>query len=138
MLSKREIEYMFVRISLALRLPIVLDSIHKLPGRCGCRIGSHDVYGILPEVEIDCSDNNDQVFDRIALETARLAVIVRLRGELAEQIHDCQFIAQTSPGKVAVVEVRTGGRTVVAKGQNPYQAYQKIKNNMIELLPQMV
>jgi hypothetical protein len=64
---------------------------------------------------------------------ARLGATVRFRRELAMQTRDCKFIVPTSTGKVAMVGIRTGGRTVRARGVNECQAYQKLNKKMTEL-----
>ena len=131
LLSEAEVEALFVGVTTALCVTIILDSVDRLPE--GYRIRSHDSYGPLPDIEIDSTHNIDQVLDQICLSTARLGATVRFRCELAKQAHDCQFIIPTSTAKVTVVGIRTGGRTVRAKGGNACQAYQKLNKKVTEL-----
>ena len=131
LLSEAEVEALFVGVTTALCVTIILDGVDRLPE--GYRIRSHDSYGSLPDIEIDSTHNIEQVLDRISLSTARLGATVRFRCELATQAHDCQFIIPTSTGKVTVVGICTGGRTVRAKGWNACLAYQKLNRKMTEL-----
>jgi hypothetical protein len=62
-----------------------------------------------------------------------LGATVRCRCELATRAHDCQFIIPTSIGKVTEVGICTGGRTILADGENACQAYQKLNRKMTEL-----
>ena len=131
LLSEAEVEALFVGVTTALCVTIILDGVDRLPE--GYRIRSHDSYGFLPDIEIDSTHNMEQVLDRICLSTARLGATVRSRCELATQAHDCQFIIPTSTGKVTMVGICTGGRTVRAKGWNACLAYQKLNRKMTEL-----
>ena len=131
LLNEAEVEALFIGVTTALCVTIILDGVDKLPE--GYRIRSHDYYGSLPDIEIDSTHNMEQVIDQICLSTARLGATVRFRCELATQAHDCQFIIPTSTGKVTVVGICTGGRTVRAKGVNACQAYQKLNIKMTEL-----
>jgi hypothetical protein len=131
LLSEAVVEALFVGVTSALCVTIILDGVDKLPE--GYRIRSHDSYGPLPDIEIDSTHNIEQVLDRISLSTARLGATVRFRCELATQVHDCQFIIPTSAGEVTVVGICTGGRTVRARGGNACQAYQKLNRKMTEL-----
>ena len=136
LLSETEVEALFVGVTTALCVTIILDGVDRLPE--GYRIRSHDSYGFLPNIEIDSTHNIERVLDRICLSTARLGATVRFRCELATQAHDCQFIIPTSTGKVTMVGIRTGGRTVRARGGNACQAYQKLSRKMTKLSPQAV
>jgi len=129
--SESEVEALFVQVTTALCISIILDGVDRLPE--GYRIRSHDSYSPLPDIEIENTLDLDQVLDRICLSTARLGATVRSRCELATQAHDCQFIIPTSTGKVTVVGIRTEGRTVRAKGENACQAYQRLNRKMTEL-----
>ena len=131
LLSEAEVEALFVGVTTALRVTIILDGVDRLPE--GYRIRSHDSYGPLPGIEIDSTHNIERVPDRICLSTARLGATVRFRCELATRAHDCQFIIPTSTGKVTVVGICTEGRTVRAKGVNACQAYQKLNSKMTEM-----
>lgn len=131
LLSKAEVEALFVQVTTALCVTIILDGIDRLPE--GYRIRSHDSYSPLPDIEIESTHNLEQVTDRISLSTARLGATVRFRSELATQVHDCRFIVPTSTGKATVVGICTEGRTVRAKGVNTCQAYQKLNRKMTEL-----
>ena len=131
LLSEAEVEALFVGVTTALCVTIILDGVDRLPE--GYRIRSHDSYGPLPDIEIDSTHNMEQVLDRISLSTARLGATVRFRRELATQTRDCKFIVPISTGKVTVVGICTGGRTVRAKGWNACQAYQKLNSKMSEL-----
>ena len=128
--SEAEVEALFVGVTTALCVIIVLDGVDRL--REGYRIRSHDSYGPLPDIEIDSTLNIEQVIDRICLSTARLGATVRFRCELATQAHDCRFIVPTSTGKATVVGICTEGRTVRAKGWNACLAYQKLNKKMTE------
>ena len=131
LLSEAEVEALFVGVTTALCVTIILDGVDRLPE--GYRIRSHDSYGPLPDIEIESTHNIEQVLDQICLSTARLGATVRFRCELATQAHDCQFIIPTSTGKVTMVGICTGGRTVRAKGWNACLAYQKLNKKMTEL-----
>jgi hypothetical protein len=131
LLSEAEVEALFVGVTTALCVTIILDGVDRLPE--GYRIRSHDFYGPLPDIEIDSTHNIEQVLDRICLSTAMLGATVQFRCKLATQAHDCQFIVPTSTGKITVVGIYTGGRTVRAKGVNACQAYQKLNSRMTEL-----
>jgi len=131
LLSEAQIKALFVRVTTALCVTIILDGVDRLPE--GYRIRSHDSYGPLPDIEIDSTHNIEQVLDQICLSTARLGATVRFRHALATQAHDCQFIIPISTGKVTEVGMCTGGRTVRAKGGNACQAYQKLNIKMTEL-----
>jgi len=131
LLSETEVEALFVGVTTALCVTIILDGVDRLPE--GYRIRSHDSYGFLPNIEIDSTHNIERVLDRICLSTARLGATVRFRCELATQAHDCQFIIPTSTGKVTVVGICTEGKTVRAKGWNACLAYQKLNKKMTEL-----
>ena len=131
LLSETEVEALFVGVTTALCVTIILDGVDRLPE--GYRIRSHDSYGPLPDIEIDSTRNIERVLDRICLSTARLGATVRFRCELATQAHDCQFIIPTSTGKVTVVGICTEGKTVRAKGWNACLAYQKLNKKMTEL-----
>jgi hypothetical protein len=131
LLSEAEVEALFVGVTTALCVTIILDGVDKLPE--GYRIRSHDSYGPLPDIEIESTHNIEQVLDRICLSTARLGATVRFRRALAKQAHDCQFIIPASTGKVTVVGICTGGKTVRAKGWNACLAYQKLNKKMTEL-----
>jgi hypothetical protein len=130
--NKAELENLFVGIATALRVALVLDGIDELPESCGYRIRSHDLYGPLPDIEIEYNGDREQVLDWVSLETARLGAIVRLRCDLATQVNDCEFIIPTSLGKLTVVGIRIGGRTILAKGRNPFQAYQKLNRHITQ------
>ena len=129
--SESEVEALFVQVTTALCISIILDGVDRLPE--GYRIRSHDSYSPLPDIEIENTLDLDQVLDRICLSTAKLGATVRCRCELATQAHDCQFIIPTSIGKVTVVGICTEGRTVRAKGWNACLAYQKLNRKMTEL-----
>ena len=131
LLSETEVEALFVGVTTALCVTIILDGVDRLPE--GYRIRSHDSYGFLPNIEIDSTHNIERVLDRICLSTARLGATVRFRCELATQAHDCQFIIPTSTGKVTVVGICTGGRTVRARGVNACLAYQELNRKVTEL-----
>jgi hypothetical protein len=131
LLSESEVEALFVGVTTALCVTIILDSIDRLPERY--RIRSHDFNGPLPDIEIESTHNIEQVLDLIYLSTARLGATVRFRCELAAQAHDCKFIIPTSTGKVTVVGICTEGRTVQAKAWNACLAYQKLNKKMTEL-----
>ena len=131
LLSEADVKALFIGVTTALCVTIILDGIDKLPE--GYRIRSHDFYGSLPDIEIDSTHNMERVLDRISLSTARLGATVRFRCKLATQVPDCQFIIPTLKGKVTVVGLCTGGRTVRAKGVNACQAYQKLNRKMTEL-----
>jgi hypothetical protein len=134
LLSKAEVEALFVQVTNALCVTIILDGVDNLPE--GFRIRSHDFYSPLPDIEIENNHNIEQALDQISLSVARLGATVRLRCELAKQAHDCKFIVPTSTGKVTVVGIRAGGRTVRARGGNACQAYLKLNIKMTELSPQ--
>jgi hypothetical protein len=129
--EQAEVEALFVAVTTALCVTIILDGVDRLPERY--RIRSHDSYGPLPDIETDSTHNMEQVLDRICLSAARLGATVRSRCELAMQAHDGQFIIPTSTGKVTVVGICTGGRTVRAKAWNACLAYQKLNKKMTEL-----
>lgn len=130
LLSEAEVETLFIGVTTALRVIIILDGVDRLPE--GYRIRSHDFYGPLPDIEIDSTHNVEHVLDRICLSTARLEATVRFRRELATQAHDCQFIIPISTGKVTVVGICTEGRTVRAKGCNACLAYQRLNKKVTE------
>jgi hypothetical protein len=134
LLSEAAVEALFVRVTTALCVTITLDGVDRLPE--GFRIRSHDFYSPLPNIEIESIHNIEQALDRISLSVARLGATVRFRRELATQAHDCKFIVPASTGKVTVVGICTGGRTVRARGGNACQAYQKLNRKMTELSPQ--
>ena len=131
LLSEAEVEALFVQVTTALRVTIILDGVDKLPE--GYRIRSHDSFGSLPDIEIDSTHNMEQVLDRISLSTARLGATVWFRRELATQTRDCKFIVPISTGKVTVVGICTGGRTVRARGVNACLAYQELNRTVTEL-----
>jgi hypothetical protein len=133
-LSKAEVEALFVQVTTALCVTTILDGVDRLPE--GYRIRSHDFYSPLPNIEIESTHDRAQALDRISLSVARLGATVRFRRELATQARDCKFIVPTSIGKVTVVGICTGGRTVRARGENACQAYQKLNRKMTELSPQ--
>jgi hypothetical protein len=131
LLSEAEVEALFVQVTTALCVTIILDGVDSLPE--GYRIRSHDSYSPLPDIEIENTHNIEQVLDRVCLSTARLGATVRFRRELATRAHNCKFIIPTSTGKVTVVGICTEGRTVLAKGWNACLAYQKLNKKMTEL-----
>ena len=131
LLSAAEVEALFVGVTTALCVTIILDGVDRLPE--GYRIRSHDCYSSLPDIEIESTPNIEQVLDEISLSTARLGATVRFRSELATRVHDCEFIIPTSTGKDTVVGICTGGRTVLAEAGNACQAYQKLNTKMTEL-----
>lgn len=132
LLSKSEVEDLFVGIAAALLVKIILDGIDELPEECGYRIRSHDLYGPLPDIEIEYKGDREQILDRISLEIARLGAINRLRYELAAQVSNCEFIIPTPSDKLMVVGIRTGGRTILAKGRDPCQAYQRLNRKLCD------
>jgi hypothetical protein len=131
LLSEAEVEALFVGVTNALCVTIILDGVDRLPE--GYLIRSHDFYGALPDIEIESTRNTEQALDRISLSIARLGATVRFRRELATQARDCRFIVPTSTAEVTVVGIRTGGRTVRASGANACQAYQKLNRKIAEL-----
>jgi hypothetical protein len=133
LLSGAEVEALFVMVTSALCVTISLDGVDRLPE--GFRIRSHDSYSPLPDIKIEGNHNVAQALDRISLSVARLGATVRFRRGLAAQARDCKFIVPTSTGKVTVVGMCTGGRTVRARGGNACQAYQKLNRKMTELSP---
>lgn len=130
--SKSEVEDLFVGIAAALLVNIILDGIDELPEGCGYRIRSHDLYGPLPEIEIEYKGDREQILDRISLEIARLGAINRLRYELAAQVSNCEFISATPSDKITVVGIRSGGRTILARGRDLCQAYQRLNRKLAE------
>ena len=131
LLSKAEVEALFVGVTSALCVTISLDGVDRLPE--GFRIRSHDSYSPLPDIKIEGNHNIELALDRISLSVARLAATVRFRRELATQAHDCKFIIPTSTGKVTVVGICTEGRTVRAKGVNACLAYQELNRRITQL-----
>jgi hypothetical protein len=131
LLSEAGVEALFVGVTSALCVIISLDGVDRLPE--GFQIRSHDSYSSLPDIKIEGNHNMEQALDRISLSVARLAATVRFRRELATQAHDCKFIVPTSTGKVTVVGICTGGRTVRARGGNACHAYQKLNKKMTGL-----
>jgi hypothetical protein len=131
LLSEADVEALFIGVTTALCVTIILDGVDKLPE--GYRIRSHDSYGSLPDIEIKSIHNMDRVLDWISLNTARLGATVRFRRKLATQVPDCQFITPTSTGNVTVVGICTEGKTVRANGWNACLAYQKLNRKMTEL-----
>jgi hypothetical protein len=130
--SEAEVEALFVEVTSALCVTIILDGIDRLPE--GFRIRSHDSYSPLPNIEIESTHNIEQALDRISLSIARLAATVRFRRELAAQAYDCRFTIPSRTGKVTVVGIYTEGRTVRARGGNACLAYQKLNRKMTGLL----
>ena len=130
LLSEAEVEALFVQVTTALCVTIILDGVDRLPK--GFRIRSHDSYSPLPDIKIEGNHNIEQALDRISLSVARLAATVRFRRELATQAHGCRFIIPSLTGKVTVVGICTEGRTVRARGGTACLAYQKLNRKMTE------
>ena len=131
LLSDATVEALFVGVTSALCVAISLDGVDRLPE--GFRIRSHDSYSPLPDIKIEGNQNIEQALDRISLSVARLAATVRFRRKLATQAFDCKFIVPTSTGKVTVVGICTGGRTIRARGGTACLAYQKLNRKITEL-----
>ncbi len=125
-LNTTEVEALFTRITTALLADVFLDGIDQLPDGRGCRIRSHDRFGRLPEIRIECRGERDRILDRLSLEIARLGAVTRLRCELAAKAHSCEFTIPTPLDRVIRVGIRLGDRTVLARGKDPCQAYQKL------------
>jgi hypothetical protein len=131
LLNEAEVEALFVGGIRALRVTISLDGVDGLPE--GFRIHGHDFYSPPPDIKSEGDLNMGQTLDRISLGVARLAAAVRFRRELATRAHDCKFMVPTSTGKVTVVGIWMGGRTVRARGGNTCHAYQKLNRKMTGL-----
>jgi hypothetical protein len=134
MLSAAEVENLFRAITSALRIPINLDEIKMVPQGSGCFIRSHDGYGRLPEVKITFLHDKESTLDFICISTARLGMAVRFREELANSLGSCRFFLPASKKKSTLVGMRAGGKTIVAKGPDPCQAYQELKKAADESL----
>jgi hypothetical protein len=127
MLSAAEVENLFNAIAGALRIEIKLDEVKMASDDSGCIIRSHDVYGRLPEVKITFLHDKESTLDCICISTARLGMAVRFRQELANSLCGCRFFLPSSRKKSTLVGIRAGGKTIVAKGPDPCQAYQELK-----------
>jgi hypothetical protein len=126
-LSATEVETIFKAISTALRINITLDKILMSPDGSGCLIRSHDPYGRLPEIRIEFLHEKESTLDCICISTARLGMAVRFRQELASSLCGCKFFLLASEKQSTLVGMRAQGRTIVAKGPDPCQAYQELK-----------
>jgi hypothetical protein len=73
-LSKPEVKNLFVRAATELHVNIILDKIDNLSERHGYCIHCHDSYGPIPDIEVECIDDNEYVLDRISLALERLYV----------------------------------------------------------------
>ncbi len=126
-LSAADVEKIFKAISTALRIGITLDKVKKSPDGNGFLIRSHDSYGRLPEVTITFLHDKESTLDWICISTARLGMAVRFRQELANSLCGCKFFLPPSINESTLVGVRAGGKTIVARGPDPCQAYQELK-----------
>jgi hypothetical protein len=134
-LSAAEVEKIFKAISTALRIDITLDNVLMAPNGGGCLIRSHDSYGRLPEIRIEFLHDKESSLDFICISTARLGMAVRFRQELANALCGCKFfIPAPEKKKITIVGIRAGGKTIVAKGPDPCQAYQELKKAAGETL----
>ncbi len=128
-LGSSEIESLFSRLTFALLANITLDGIDRLPNGRGCCIRSHDVFGRLPDIQVDCEGDEGQILDRVSLEIAKLGAINRLRFELAAKVDNCEFVVLPSD-KAIRVGIRQGSRTVSARGRDQAHAYQKLSRKV--------
>ena len=126
-LSAGDVEKVFNSISTALQIAITLDTVKKAPDGNGFLIQSHDSYGRLPEVTITFLHDKESTLDWICISTARLGMAVRFRQELANSLCGCKFFLPPSKKRATLVGIRAGGKTIVAKGPDPCQAYQELK-----------
>ena len=72
LLSKKQVEEMFVRAATGLGVNVTLDNVDTLPERCVYRICCHDSFGPIPYIEVSYSNDVDYVFDRVSLTLERL------------------------------------------------------------------
>jgi hypothetical protein len=134
MLSAAEVENLFSAITSALRIAIKLDEVKMASDGSGCLIRSHDSHGRLPEAKITFLHDKESTLDFICISAARLGMAVRFRQELANSLCGCRFFVPTSRKKSTLVGIRAGGKTIVAKGPDPCQAYQELKKAADEAL----
>ena len=126
-LDAGEVEELFRAVSTALRIAIRLGQVKIAPDGNGCVIRSHDCYGRLPDVKIRFAQDKESTLDSICISIARLGMAVRFRRELATSLCGCRFFLPASKKKSTLVGIRTGGKTIIAKGPDPCQAYQELK-----------
>ena len=74
MLSKPEVEDLFVQASISLHVDIILDGIDEMPERHGYRIRSHDSFGRVPDIEVEYADDIEPVLDRVSLTLEKLCM----------------------------------------------------------------
>jgi hypothetical protein len=134
MLSAAEVENLFRAITSALRIAIKLDAVKMALDGSGCLIRSHDTNGRLPEVKITFLHDKESTLDFICISAARLGMAVRFRQELANSLCGCRFFLPAPRKKSTLVGIRAGGKTIVAKGPDPCQAYQELKKAADEVL----
>jgi len=63
----REIEAVFNRVISSLGMNIILDKIEYLPEQLKYCLVCHDHGGQLPTIEIQYSDDDEYIFDRVSL-----------------------------------------------------------------------
>jgi|WetSurMetagenome_2_1015567.scaffolds.fasta_scaffold36386_1 hypothetical protein len=125
--SAPDVENLFGAITSALRIAIKLDEVKMTSDGSGCLIRSHDAYGRLPEVKISFLQDKESTLDCICISTARLGMAVQFRQDLANSLCGCRFFLPASKKKSTLVGIRAGGKTIIAKGPDPCQAYQELK-----------
>ena len=117
-LRPEQIEAEFVQVAIDLKDVIVFDGVDQFPGN-RFRIRSHDLYGPLPEIEIEENGDRLKVVDDIHNETAELSAIHGLRKELVEMFEDATFLEPTLVDQTAVVGISYGNGkyTTIGGGQ---------------------
>jgi len=123
-LKPREIEKTFMQVVYDLDRILVFDSIEMLETQF--RILSHDIYGPLPQIMIEDTQDRYPVLEQIALKTAQLCAIVGMRSDIVRMYPGCEFLPPTVTDEGYLVGLRYLGRTTLAEDRTHWEAYHRL------------
>jgi len=126
-----KIEEEFFKVILDLRQVVVLDGVDMFDDPPAFRIRSHDLYGLLPAIDIRDSEDRWPVLDSIQMETARLCAVVQIRDNLAGIFPGCKFLPPTKTDNGVLVGLRFAGRIMLTEGQSYCETYHKLTRKAV-------
>jgi hypothetical protein len=131
-LSLPVVEDVFMRIAVDVQSLISLDGIDELPGQNGFRIRIHDLYGPLPDVQVQDLEDGSPLLEQIETEAAKRYVVARIRQNILQRCPEGQFLSPICTDKV-YVGINLGGDPVMASGRDFLDAYDKLRSQVSEV-----
>ena len=126
------VEDAFMRIAVDVQSLISLDGIDELPGQNGFRIRIHDLYGPLPDVQVQDLDDGSPVLEQIETEAAKRYVVARIRQNILQKCPEGRFLSPICTDKV-YVGINLGGDPVMASGRDFLDAYDKLRSQVSDV-----